>query len=256
MNQASMDSSRPGKPRFDGARQNLDFSRHTETTPRSEGIYVSTAALTAQIENGARAAGGETPAQLTLKTWLAELVQNNYLPYLGANTVGALALRVDQIDKTASYVRAQPTFLQTLLGEPGDAKRGTTSVIGGQWQTNDVLIALRLPLAETSASNRVGLVQAGIFRQEKGDQWWQMLKAGPHTQNLATLINLLFGLDSFGIGSNKENLRDTASIQLPGGFPNLRLAHADILQILANHYFNGEVLGKPKPHQLIQLAKF
>lgn len=263
MNQAvSERGTGPGKPRFDGARPNLDFSRNTETTPRAEGIYVSIAALTTQIENGAKAVGGETPAQLALKTWLAELVQKNYLPYLrpqttdGSEIVGALALRVHQIDKTAGLVYAKPNLLQSLLGQDGNSSRGKTSVIGGQWQTNDVLIALRLPLAETNKSNQVGLVQAGIFRQEEGDKWWRMLKAGPHTQNLAALINLLFGLGSFGIGSDKTKMSDTALIELPGGFPSQRLAHADLLQILPNHDFNGEIPARSKPHQLIKLAKF
>ncbi len=261
MNQAFEASGR-SKPGFDRARPNLDFSKRTETTPRDAGIHVSIAALTTQIENGARAVGGETQAQLALKTWLAELVQKNYLPYIKPEKTGeseivsALAFRVDQIDKTAGLAYAKPNLFQSLLGQNGNSRRGTTSVIGGQWQTNDVLIALRLPLAETSTDNRVGLVQAGIFRQEEGDAWWRMLKAGPHTQNLAALINLLFGLGSFGIGSDKTNMKNTALIQLPGGFPGQHLAHADLLQILPNHHFNGEIPARPKPHQLIPLAKF
>ena len=256
MNQAHAESAY-SKPGFDRAPASakLDFSLRTETSPRAEGIYVSTAALTAQIENGARAVGGETTAQLTLKTWLAELVQNNYLPYLGADTIGALAFRAGAVDKTAHYVFTKSKW-DEIWGLPGKRADGKTSVVGGNWTNNDMLIALRLPLTDTSRNNPVGLVQAGIFNLEKGLQWYEMLRRGPHTQNLTTLVNLLFGLSSFGIDGNKANLSDTAKLQLPGGFPGQHLAHADHLQILPNHYFGGEISGRPKMHNLIKIANF
>lgn len=244
------------KPGFDGAppRTRSEFSLRTETTPIREGIHVSSAALTEQIENGARAAGGETPAQLELKTWLSNLLQSGHLPYLGADTIGALGFRVGTIDKTAGYVYTQSLW-DKAWGLPGKPSDGKTSVTGGQWRTNDMVIVLRLPLSTTSSSNRVGLVQAGIFNIEQGKEWYNMLKLGPHTQNLATLINLLFGLNSFGLGG-KEALRDTATIQLPGGFPGQSLAHADFLQILPNRDFGAEISGMPKKHSLIRNAAF
>lgn len=259
MNQARVETSPPQnkpKPTVTDEPEKPKFTRRTEESPISAGIYTSITTLTNAIENGARLEVGETNTQLVLKTWVSEILQKNYLPYLGDKTIGALFFRIERIDASAAHKIVEPTWQESLWGKKRTVTPQRTQVPGGKWQSSDVFLALRLPTIQTETENRVGLIQAGIIEQKNGQKIVDMLMQGPYIQQMAEIINLLNGFKSFGPSGDVASLRDISTLTLPDKLSGQQLAKPESLQILPNAAFGSRITTLPKVHYFRLLGNF
>ncbi len=237
-------------------REPIKYGRKEEVSPREAGIYASVSSLASVAERGAKAEGGENIAQLTIRTWLTDLLQKGQIPfYIDPTTMSALFFGVEGIDKTCAYTYGEPSTGQKI-GDLFRAKKTKGPKIAhhsqiheARWQSGDVFIVINTPLANTTTGNPESLIQAAVFEQEAGEKFTEMLRRSIiHSQYLTELINLMLGQNSFGIGGEltKKAAKNPSLISLPGRLVGTQLALIDQLQLMPNSDFGEKLDFRPK----------
>lgn len=209
-------------------RNEYKFTRFEhEITPTQAGILATAVDSESQLSRTrvVLAQQNETLVTLTLRQWLADLVNNKGIYQLGARTAGLYATPVNNLDLSC---RAEPVvkkkglinqLLASLAPEQTPILK-KTAITGAQWRTNDIFYALRLPLEDTS-NQEEALIACAVMKHENAMAWWSKLNTLASMQQFTEFGHLLLGMDSWGNGASPA--LGTERIVMPSSLSGLKL---------------------------------
>lgn len=202
------------------------------------------------------------PPEIHLRAWLAQLLQLEQLPYLGPTTMGAIYFRVGNIDKSCAIEFKAPNIKQELsalwngVQAKGDPILSKSKIPGAPWQTDDVVLALRIPTEGSNGTNKDSVMQIAVWKRLQGENITNQMNGARHKQRITELLNLMLGHDSFGGEGAKKPMKDTSMIKLPSALSGQKLADINEVRILPNDAYGGTIRQKSKPLYLVHLANY